>query len=216
MDKILEPALATLQQCEEGTRYGVVSSFLRSVLIGLEALAKKVAPRTLTFPNAVQIAADVDYIRNWAIQAEDTFLSLREKIKGIERVEMNLNKIEEEDEGEGEDEDDGGGYESFSSAHSSSRKSGSFSGYRISNMQSINEPFSASNKSGGKNNNNLPSVSEIQPQHTPFSNTKDFERWENIIEILTSCTNSERVVTREDLENSLIPDATQWMALCKK
>jgi len=193
--------------------------FLRSVLVGLEQLIfKKIAPRSLSFINTIQIASDIDFIRLWAIHAEETFHSLidvqkREEEEGEDEkdglVELQEEVEDEEEEGgEGEKRDD-----------SFSKKSGSFSGYRISNMQSIHESFKNKNNTNNNNNNNkknknaLPAVEEIP---TPFSKGKDFERWEKIIEILTSFTTNERMVTREELENSPIPDANNWINLCKK
>lgn len=158
---------------------------------------------------AVQIVTDLDYIKAWVTQAETT-------LRSIEGDEPAVPKDDVISFGEGEE----------GERRTPHPLQGSFKGplaFRMTKIGSTKDlpPNSPLISTGASNSSNkvLGRPKEVvlqkrtKPQLLP---SRDFRRWTCIAEILTTCTNSERVLTSEELENSPIPDAAKWVALCKR
>lgn len=206
VEKILDPAWATLLQCEQTTRHGVIAIFLRAILIGLEnVITRKFAPRTLTHPIAVQIVTDLDYIRAWAAQAEET-------LRTIERDEPPVtNDDVTTDSGEGEL-----GRRPSHPLQGSFKEPLAFMMTKLNSSSSFKDaPLSSSLISSGSNKQPKEATPRKANKHKLLP-SRDLQRWTCISQILTTCTNSERVITNEEMENLPIPDAAKWLALCKR
>ena len=209
MDKILDPAWATLLQCEPATRYGVITIFLRATLIGLENVIAKFAPRTLTHPVAVQIVTDLGYIRGWATQAEET-------LRSIERDEPTTSP----DDVINDAPEDGDVMERERRPSHPLQGTSEPLAFRMTNINSSKDisPSSLLTSSGSnKSTSGRPKEAALPKRDKcQLLADRDFQRWTCIAEILTAHTNSERVMTNDDVENSPLPDAAKWAALCKR
>lgn len=224
---MLEPAWATLTHCEDATRCCVIRTFLRAALIGFEqAILKKIAPRTLSHSSAVQIAADIDHIRNWAAKIDEAE-TRRVREERERQQEEKAKKEEKEKEREGElvkswstshvnDENESPEIPMLNTphnphvTHSSHLNAGN---YRITKVNSFDSATTSSAFTLA-----LPPHPPTKPPYTTpnLLSVMDFARWNYIVEILTTWTNPERAISIEEFENLPVPDFSKWLALCRR